>query len=1236
MNKFSTNAEFTRHMKYATGKCAQPKSVMKCNHCGSEFITKKALEHHVRMNPFCSALDDPLKTSLIGFKPSSQSCHDGSLGVESNESGIEMNEYSAIASNKRLHHDTTPYQSSGNSSFDVVVSPLCVPTKSARGNVDISKRPTVNFQDLPSLFFQKRLQSQSNEILTSHFVHIVGISNFRISVNVQYLLANPSIQMQPHETLLSHIILEKTRFRDMSVCAPLNIMVMEVTNTIACSVLDGSAYGMPGCTDASMKIGDAEVEAYLSRFSQVWVTKSFGANLTSPIVIEDEDGDQDTLVTIENFVDLASENDSEMESLEGNVETADSFDEGFDVHDPDVFNDDVPEEVNDVMDKVMNTFQDKINQSRMKSVYNANDLANIELYQMLQASGAPSYLFDQIQDWAAKHCSTILCRNGKKLERRKTFVKNMASKVYGAEFSSLLHPHVKKLELPSGNKIDVVLNSFKAQLVSLLTDYDLMKTENLLIDPNNTFGDVPDSTILSEINTGWWFKETRLELCQVPNRDILLPLIFFLDASNLDKNGRLQVNPLTFTLGIFNRSTRNKACAWRTMGYVDDLLNVDDKDVRKHQKTSDKAQDVHAIIDLVLQDFKSIQGKERGFEWTLTLNGVQHHVVFKLAVQVIIGDCKGNDLLCGRYGSHSLNVKRLCRDCNVESRHGDDHNHICKFLSRRDIENRSKENMNDLSFHLIENAFSDVCFGARDLCITEVTPPEPLHGFKLGICKYLFEGFERQCSNVTMRLVNFTAMRISRYSTRSSIRNLPSLQAFKRKGLSKCNSLSADEQYARIFALYLCLLVPDVFQSLATSDRKEKRMFENADGSESLRFVSIGPLGLIKAVEWLDLVSKTVLFNSWIMNPLHHRNDLELRHTRTVREPSIDREPLAMRKIRQYMNQFKIVVDRTHGNGLCIPKFHQLLHYVSQILKDGSLLNVDGGRCESISIVSHTNPGKRTQMRIESFMFQLAKCHHEDSVVNEASRNANIAYGKVITSHPHNRQAPIVGGTAISGSRFVISVVDETATFEDVVFDFVWLGKKPKLSYSTDVCKALAKRLWFNTRGINCVTKTSKVLGFTEFRRDEQLYRAHPSFRDSGEWYDWCTIEWDEAEDHVPCKILMFIDLRNSEFDDNMGHQVDDDMSDDPDLQYLKKDLYVLIQSCLEEYEDVEENSRYRRRDINCKRLRLEQSWRIVPCEAIRDPIFVIPEEVTQKDASVIDHYVINSKSDWRKFFLTS
>ena len=88
------------------------------------------------------------------------------------------------------------------------------------------------------------------------------------------------------------------------------------------------------------------------------------------------------------------------------------------------------------------------------------------------------------------------------------------------------------------------------------------------------------------------------------------------------------------------------------MGYVDDLLNVDDKDVRKHQKTADKAQDVHAIIDLVLEDFKSIQGKERGFEWTLTLNGVQHRVVFKLAVQVIIGDCKGNDLLCGRYGSH--------------------------------------------------------------------------------------------------------------------------------------------------------------------------------------------------------------------------------------------------------------------------------------------------------------------------------------------------------------------------------------------------------------------------------------------------------------------------------------------------------------------------------------------------------------------------------------------------------
>ena len=46
-----------------------------------------------------------------------------------------------------------------------------------------------------------------------------------------------------------------------------------------------------------------------------------------------------------------------------------------------------------------------------------------------------------------------------------------------------------------------------------------------------------------------------------------------------------------------------------------------------------------------------------------------------------------------------------------------------------------------MGFHFIDNAFSKLNFGAGGRGIYGATPSEPLHSFKLGICKYLFDGF---------------------------------------------------------------------------------------------------------------------------------------------------------------------------------------------------------------------------------------------------------------------------------------------------------------------------------------------------------------------------------------------------------------------------------------------------------------------------------------------------------------
>ena len=135
---------------------------------------------------------------------------------------------------------------------------------------------------------------------------------------------------------------------------------------------------------------------------------------------------------------------------------------------------------------------------------------------------------------------------------------------------------------------------------------------------------------------------------------------------------------------------------------------------------------------------KVIQGKDSGFYWHLKMMGIEYIVVFKVAVQVIIGDCKGNDTLCGKYGTHSKNSRSFCRDCKVTYDESDDASHHCIWIEPSDVIGKPKKEVNNLGFHKINNAFDSIDFGAQKLGIYGSTPSEPLHAFKLGLCKKRF------------------------------------------------------------------------------------------------------------------------------------------------------------------------------------------------------------------------------------------------------------------------------------------------------------------------------------------------------------------------------------------------------------------------------------------------------------------------------------------------------------------
>ena len=160
-----------------------------------------------------------------------------------------------------------------------------------------------------------------------------------------------------------------------------------------------------------------------------------------------------------------------------------------------------------------------------------------------------------------------------------------------------MKPQIKTIFCEGLNQdVNIVLHDFKQCVYSLLMDKELMQSKNIL----------PWDTIdkeIDDVNTGSVFKNAQKVYINDPSKERLVPIIFFTDKTHTDIHGRLCLEPVQFTLGIFNRETRNNPKAWRTIGYVTD------HSYDKKCTTEMKVQDYHKILEVILETFKHSQKK---------------------------------------------------------------------------------------------------------------------------------------------------------------------------------------------------------------------------------------------------------------------------------------------------------------------------------------------------------------------------------------------------------------------------------------------------------------------------------------------------------------------------------------------------------------------------------------------------------------------------------------------------
>ena len=488
---------------------------------------------------------------------------------------------------------------------------------------------------------------------------------------------------------------------------------------------------------------------------------------------------------------------------------------------------------------------------RMKEIMDDNEknmskdqwfVAGVELENILSDANVPLHVTDKLFSWAIKHKDHLPSRMTGALKRHKIY-KSAAMQMYG-ELDKLMLPQHHHIVLPSRRKVSIVKFDVKAQIFSILDCpfIDGSILQHLIFDNHsneNPFdvllkGRDRRNGVYNDIETSVWFQETLRKLNLDPREFIVVPLILFLDATNIGGNSSHSLEPLMMTLGILKRQLRNDPRAWKTVGYVEEMSRILGS---SNLTPAEKLEDYHFILKLLMQDIKDLISSGP-VEWVFVdrNTGQLHRRKMLFRVMMIIGDTKGADTWVGRYGSH-WNTVGLARDCDIKTCFADDPDHKCNILHFDDLDNMSADELAKLSMRrIVHNAFREPAdlFGASPYGICTATPPEPLHAVLLGIMIRLFQFFvanltEKQWLIVLEEIPSI----VSDISKQSCQSEYPDCRKFKTGNLGQ-GHLSGKQKYSRMVLIYIALAKTSVFESFVGTYGKTPKVSKDFNSNNKV------------------------------------------------------------------------------------------------------------------------------------------------------------------------------------------------------------------------------------------------------------------------------------------------------------------------------------------------------------------------------------------------------------------
>ena len=872
--------------------------------------------------------------------------------------------------------------------------------------------------------------------------------------------------------------------------------------------------------------------------------------------------------------------------------------------------------------------QDKLMKLRERSPeYDNNDLRlndaefedAINLLYLLMKKKISLHRYDDLMKW--KHGNSV------QYPSLQCVIQSATRRIYGKHLSKKMEPIVTLVQLPSKRgAAPLVKFRVDAMIYDLLSDSNLTKEGNMIFerDGRNPFN-ISSSEYYGDFDTSTYYTETMKSLNLDTTKQVLCPIVLYVDEVKLDSYGKLGLEPIVMSLLIYNRKTRNLSKAWRVIGYMPNFTSMFGK---RSYTPDDRANDYHFCLNKIIDGIRDIQIERGGYDWTFTFQtddgtSVDHKRKLFFPLAYIIGDTKGHNILCGRYGS-AVNTVCIARDCDAKLETCDDPSIRCNFLQMTKLQEMSKEELHRLSFRKLQrNAFEGVWFGSQPYGINGCVPAEPLHQINLGILERIVETFFSIISKNLLSILDHNVAFTCTNFYRQSDRSYPDMSSFT-SGVSQTTRLTGREKVSRVFCIYVVLLTKDF-----TDSSIDPKCTSN----------KVCVMSRKEYNDWVNIFEETLLLTSWIYLERHKKSFFKG-----------GRKSIVAERITRFCNLYKESAARIDGMGLKIVKFHHMFHLWWIIRLYGSLLNVDGSRGESNAIVLTKQPGRKTQMRHAIINLQTAterfkrdlvtKCynsiHHISS--DDDSDSSSSDYDD------HENSVP-------RGSRFQVVFNYNTSKIETK-----WMSSKMKnklCMFPPNITTAVFNKL-SHYNGGEIGRRILSIEGFTELnikypiesteslQRTSHTIRACPSFRQSRPWFDWAVIKWkidDGTYTDIEAQILMLLDMKTIKFEANPETlnqryigiaQVEHNI--------IEGDEVAFVHSAEGTRNDTSHSGR---ESLIANWLKMEDTYQMVDVDSFERPCIVIVDqfESSQTNGKYVPGYsssiiTLIPKHEWSKKFI--